>query len=112
MTKDFYQRVYRVVQAIPRSRVTSYGAIARFLGAGRSARLVGTALKQSPDLLSLPAHRVLNRSGQLTGRHAFHPPELMEELLRDEGFTIRDSQVEEFQTYFWDPSQNLIPENY
>lgn len=101
-----------MVQAIPRSRVTSYGAIARFLGSSGSARLVGTALKQSPDLLSLPAHRVLNRTGQLTGRHAFHPPELMEELLRDEGFTIRDHQVVGFEAYFWDPSQNLTPENY
>lgn len=112
MTKDFYQRVYGVVQAIPRSRVTSYGAIARFLGARGSARLVGTALRQSPDLLSLPAHRVLNREGRLTGRHAFRPPELMEELLRDEGFTIRDGQVQEFEKLFWDPSQHLSLEKY
>jgi len=99
--------VYSVVREIPRGRVCSYGAIAKFLGAARSSRMVGFALKQSGVLDFLPAHRVLNRNGLLSGKHAFTPPELMAELLQAEGIKVADDQVIVFKELFWDPAENL-----
>lgn len=107
MPSDFYQRVYSVVREIPEGRVCSYGAIATFLGAARSSRMVGFALKQSGVLDFLPAHRVLNRLGLLSGKHAFSPPELMEELLLVEGIKVEKDQVVNFKDIFWDPSEHL-----
>lgn len=107
MPANFYLRVYSVVREIPVGKVCSYGAIAEFLGAARSARMVGFALKQSGILDFLPAHRVLNRLGFLSGKHAFSPPELMEELLQSEGMKVENDQVVNFKELFWDPSENL-----
>ena len=112
MPKNFYERVYSVVREIPAGRVCSYGAIAKFLGAARSSRMVGTAMKQSAVLDFLPAHRVLNRNGQLSGKHAFNPPELMAELLRAEGIPVKDDQVLNFEALFWDPSESLNHREY
>ncbi len=104
--------MYSVVREIPAGRVCSYGAIAKFLGAARSSRMVGTALKQSGVLDLLPAHRVLNRNGQLSGKHAFTPPELMAELLQAEGITVKDDQVINFKDFFWDPAESLNYREY
>ncbi len=96
-----------MVREIPKGRVCSYGAIAKFLGAARSSRMVGFALKQSGVLDFLPAHRVLNRNGLLSGKHAFDPPELMAELLQEEGIKVVNDQVLDFKELFWDPAENL-----
>ncbi len=98
--KNFYERVYAVTRKIPYGKVTSYGAIARAIGAAKSARMVGYALGNSPE--GVPAHRVLNRKGVLTGRHHF-PGTLMAQLLENEGLTIVQNQVQNFDKHFWDP---------
>lgn len=98
---NFYERVYEVARKIPYGRVTSYGAIARALGAAKSARMVGYALKNSPE--DVPAHRVLNRNGVLTGKHHFPGTNLMQQLLENEGLVIIHDQVQDFDNYFWDP---------
>lgn len=103
---NFYQQVYELVAQIPFGRVTSYGAIARYLGAASSARLVGTALKSSLGL-GIPAHRVLNRRGELTGKHAFGGSQIMEQLLRAEGLKVEKDRVQDWDTYFWDPNEEL-----
>lgn len=100
------------MREIPEGRVCSYGAIAKFLGAAGSARMVGIALKQSGVLDFLPAHRVLNRNGQLSGKHAFNPPELMAELLASEGLVVNDDQVLNFKELFWDPAESLNYREY
>lgn len=105
---DFFQKVYEVVKLIPPGRVTSYGAIARFLGTEGSARMVGWAMNAShshPDYV--PAHRVVNRNGLLTGKHHFDTPNAMQELLEAEGFTVEDDQIVDFKEKFWDPSKEL-----
>ncbi len=102
---DFYQKVYAVVRRIPYGRVTTYGAIARYLGSGISARTVGWALNASHRLCKpIPAHRVVNRIGMLTGKHHFATPTLMQELLEQEGVVVRDDCVQHFVRFFWDPS--------
>src|SRR6056297_2571361 len=101
---DFFSRVYEVVKAIPPGRVTSYGAIARYLGTAGSARMVGWAMNAShgfPDFI--PAHRVVNRNGLLTGKNHFDTPEAMKELLENEGLKIKDDQIINFKSHFWDP---------
>ena len=107
--KDFYLRVYDVVRLIPEGRVTSYGAIASFLNAKQSSRLVGYAMnlshKHDP---SIPAHRVVNRNGLLTGKHHFGSPDLMQNLLEKENIVIRNDQVINFVDVFWDPTKELI----
>jgi methylated-DNA-protein-cysteine methyltransferase-like protein len=106
---DFFKRVYEVTRLIPYGRVTSYGAIARFIGSGRSARMVGWALNVShnkPEFI--PAHRVVNRNGLLSGKHHFGNSTTMQQLLENEGFIIEDDQVTEFREKFWDPSSELI----
>jgi methylated-DNA-protein-cysteine methyltransferase-like protein len=106
---DFFKRVYEVTRLIPYGRVTSYGAIARFIGSGRSARMVGWALNVShnkPEFI--PAHRVVNRNGLLSGKHHFGNSTTMQQLLENEGFIIEDDKVTEFREKFWDPSSELI----
>lgn len=106
---DFFSRVYEVTRLIPYGRITSYGAIARYLGTGRSARMVGWALNAchtSGDFI--PAHRVVNRNGVLTGKHHFGNSSTMEQLLANEGLIIEDDKIMNFSDKFWDPSEELI----
>jgi len=105
---DFFSLVFEVVKLIPKGKVTSYGAIAKYLGTPKSARMVGYAMNashQSKD--KIPAHRVLNRNGLLTGRFHFNPPELMQELLEKENIKIENHQVQDFEKVFWNPSEEL-----
>jgi methylated-DNA-protein-cysteine methyltransferase related protein len=106
---DFYENVYEVVRKIPAGRVTNYGAIARYLGSGGSARMVGWALNVSHQRLPyVPAHRVVNRNGLLTGKIHFGSPAAMRELLENEGIKIIDDCVVNFDQLFWDPMKELI----
>ncbi|MGB3524371.1 MAG: MGMT family protein [Flavobacteriales bacterium] len=104
--RDFFADVMDVVRQIPRGRVTSYGAIARYLGAARSSRMVGYCLNNAskPDV---PAHRVVNRNGLLTGKHHFSTPIRMEELLKKEGVKVKNDEVQDFARKFWDPTVEL-----
>lgn len=104
---DFYQRVYEVVRQIPAGRVTSYGAIARYLGSARSSRAVGYAMNVSHNLPDVPAHRVVNRNGLLTGKHHFPGTHLMQQLLAGEGVEVIRDQVQNFEDLFWDPQAEL-----
>nr|WP_297919614.1 MGMT family protein [uncultured Allomuricauda sp.] len=104
--QNFFDKVYEVAQQIPYGRVTSYGAIAKYLGAARSARMVGWAMNYVFGK-DIPAHRVVNRVGVLTGKHHFEGTNLMQQLLENEGLTIKDNQIVDFQKYFWDPVQEL-----
>jgi methylated-DNA-protein-cysteine methyltransferase-like protein len=101
--KNFFDQVYEVVKLIPYGRVTTYGAIARFLGTSMSARMVGYALNASHGLRDIPAHRVVNRKGFLTGKHHFVTPNRMEELLRAEGISVQNDKIVNFEHIFWDP---------
>jgi len=104
--QSFFEKVYEVVKKIPYGRATSYGAIARYLGSGKSARMVGWAMNASHNQLdNIPAHRVVNRNGMLTGKHHFGGPQMMQNLLESEGMTIVDDQIVDFEKYFWDPSR-------
>lgn len=103
---NFYDKVYKVARLIPYGRVTSYGAIARYLGAARSARMVGWALNNSHDK-DVPAHRVVNRKGMLTGKHHFQGTNLMKDLLESEGVVVVDNQVKNFDTVFWNPKDHV-----
>lgn len=105
--QGFFQRVYEVAKQIPTGRVTSYGAIARYLGAAGSARMVGWAMNASHSNPDVPAHRVVNRRGLLTGKHHFQGINLMQQLLESEGVEVVDNQVVDFEVLFWDPSQAL-----
>ncbi|MCS7153898.1 MAG: MGMT family protein [Bacteroidia bacterium] len=109
---DFFERVWAVVRAVPPGRVTTYGAIARYLGASRSARLVGYAMNASHGAFPpVPAHRVVNRMGLLTGRFHFPTPTTMQERLEAEGIIVVKGQVQGFERVFWDPSLHLpLPE--
>lgn len=103
--RDFFNDVYEVVRQIPFGRVTSYGAIARFLGTARSARMVGYAMNASHlQEEPVPAHRVVNRNGMLSGKHHFPTPAAMQEALEKEGIKVENDQVQDFQRYFWDPN--------
>lgn len=105
---DFFSKVYEVTKLIPYGRITSYGAIARYLGSGRSARMVGWALNVShSDKDFIPAHRVVNRNGLLTGKHHFGSSSLMGQLLENEGLIIEDDQIINFSEKFWDPLTEL-----
>lgn len=106
--QNFYQNVFEVVALIPIGRVTSYGAIANYLGARRSSRLVGWAMNASHSRLpKIPAHRVVNRQGLLSGKMHFSTPTEMEELLVAEGHEIKENQLVNFNAIFWDPSIEL-----
>lgn len=102
--KNFFQKVYEVVELIPEGRVTTYGAIAEFLGSKGSSRMVGWAMNQAHQLVEpIPAHRVVNRNGMLTGKQHFGSPTMMEELLKQEGVLVVDNQVQDFESKFWSP---------
>lgn len=102
----FFEKVYQVTALIPYGRVTSYGAIANYLGASRSARMVGWALNNS-NKAEVPAHRVVNRKGLLTGKHHFKGSNLMQQLLESEGVVVVDNQIQDFDKIFWDPGKEL-----
>jgi methylated-DNA-protein-cysteine methyltransferase related protein len=101
---NFFERVYTVARQIPFGRVTSYGAIAKVLGAARSARMVGWAMNAAHNLEDVPAHRVVNRKGLLTGKHHFDGTNLMQQLLENEGIEVIDNQIVDFEKVFWEPS--------
>jgi methylated-DNA-protein-cysteine methyltransferase related protein len=106
---DFFSRVYEVTRLIPYGKVTSYGAIASYLGTGRSARMVGWALNVSHSNEEfIPAHRVVNRNGLLTGKHHFGNSTTMKQLLENEGIIIEDDRIVNFRENFWDPLKELI----
>lgn len=104
---NFFERVYEVARLIPIGRVTSYGAIAKYLGAARSARMVGWAMNGSGVKEDVPAHRVVNRKGILTGKHHFKGTNLMQQLLESEGIVVEDNQIVDFEKVFWDPMKEL-----
>lgn len=101
--ESFYDKIYDLVRKIPSGRVTSYGAIAEFLGRKGSARMVGWAMNNAHNQPNVPAHRVVNRNGLLTGKHHFRPPGLMQQLLENEGIVVIDDQVQDFEKVFWKP---------
>ena len=105
--ESFFEAVFAVVRQIPKGRVTSYGAIAAALGAKSSSRMVGWAMNNSHALHNVPAHRVVNRNGLLTGKMHFAYPDQMQELLEKEGVEVIDDQVQDFETRFWDPLKEL-----
>ena len=105
---NFFQDVYEVAKLIPQGRVTSYGAIAAFLGAKSSARMVGWAMNGAGSDPKVPAHRVVNHKGLLTGKHHFEHPEKMQLLLEAEGVEVRNDQVVKFDSVFWDPMKELL----
>ena len=105
-TLNFFDKVYDVARQIPFGRVTSYGAIANYLGAKRSARMVGYAMNGSHGK-DIPAHRVVNRKGLLTGKHHFDGTNLMQQLLENEGIVVMDNQIQDFDNFFWDPTKEL-----
>ena len=105
---SFFADVYDVVRQVPKGRVTTYGAIAAYVGTKLSARMVGWAMNTAhPPSLNVPAHRVVNRNGMLTGKHHFATPTLMEELLKKENIAVVDDKIADFKTLFWDPVAEL-----
>ena len=100
---NFFERVYFIVRQIPYGKVTSYGAIAKALGTARSARMVGWAMNASHNLEDVPAHRVVNRKGLLTGKLHFDGTNLMQQLLESEGIVVVDNQIVDFEKHFWQP---------
>jgi methylated-DNA-protein-cysteine methyltransferase-like protein len=100
---NFFERVYEVARKIPYGKVTTYGAIAKCLGAARSARMVGWAMNASHTMDDVPAHRVVNRKGMLTGKHHFEGTNLMQQLLESEGVLVQDNQIIDFEKYLWIP---------
>ncbi len=108
MEPNFFDLVYQVARLVPKGRVTSYGAIAKYLGAARSARMVGWAMNaahhQKPKV---PAHRVVNSSGLLTGKHHFGAPDKMQNLLELEGTKVKNDKVVDFKNKFWNPLTEL-----
>ncbi|MCR6638466.1 MAG: MGMT family protein [Sporocytophaga sp.] len=108
LPESFFENVNEVVKLIPKGKVTSYGAIAKYLGIKSGARMVGWALKASHIHKNIPAHRVVNRSGLLTGKMRFSSPTLMQEKLEMEGIQVVDDKIKDFNLVFWDPSIELI----
>lgn len=106
--QNFFEDVYQIVRLIPAGRVTSYGAIASYLGAKGSARMVGWALIASHPFTQIPAHRVVNRVGLLTGSQHFDGPATMQERLEQEGVRVENNQVVDFAKLFWDPARELM----
>ncbi|MEO0312180.1 MAG: hypothetical protein RIQ89_1837 [Bacteroidota bacterium] len=108
INNDFFNAVYQVVRLIPKGRVTSYGAIAKYLSAPRAARMVGWAMNQAHQVKpKVPAHRVVNRNGLLSGKMHFDTPSTMQQMLEAEKITVKNDQVVAFQKRFWDPSKEL-----
>ncbi|MFP9100055.1 MGMT family protein [Flavobacterium sp. RHBU_24] len=106
--ENFFDKVYDVAAQVPYGRVTSYGAIAKFLGAAGSARMVGWAMNASHNRDDVPAHRVVNRVGLLTGKHHFDGTNLMQQLLESEGIVVKENKVVDFEKLFWDPAKELL----
>ena len=104
---SFFENVYDVVRLIPKGRVTNYGAIAKYLGSGLSSRMVGWAMNAVHNKPDVPAHRVVNRIGLLTGKHHFETPFRMQELLENEGIEIKNDKVVDFKKVYWDPVVEL-----
>jgi len=104
---DFFEQVYQVVKLIPKGRVTSYGAIGNYLGARKSARMVGWAMNASHAHFDIPAHRVVNRNGILSGKFHFEKEFTMQEKLESEGITVVKDQIQNFKIIFWDPNKEL-----
>lgn len=105
---NFFEQVYAIARQIPKGRVTSYGAIAKCIGTGKSARMVGWAMGKSSNIKpKVPAHRVVNSVGLLSGKLAFKTPTQMEELLAKEGVQVKDDKVVDFKTKFWNPMEDL-----
>jgi len=100
---NFFERVYEVARQIPYGKVTSYGAIAKVLGAARSSRMVGWAMNASHNLEDVPAHRVVNKNGLLTGKHHFDGTNLMQQLLENEGVVVKENQIVDLEKHFWLP---------
>lgn len=107
-SNNFFAEVYEVVKLIPRGRVSTYGAIAAYLGLKSAARMVGWAMNKAHSLPDVPAHRVVNRVGMLTGKHFFATPTQMQELLEQEGIEVKDDKISNFQTIFWNPLVELL----
>lgn len=107
LDQDFYEKVLSTVQLIPYGRVTSYGAIARYVGAAKSSRMIGYALKNYAGMMEVPAHRVVNRLGILSGRHHFPKEHSMESRLAAEGIEVKDAMIVKFKELFWDPAEEL-----
>lgn len=109
MAKDsgFFEKVYEVASKIPYGRVTSYGAVAKYLGSPKSARMVGWAMNASHNNPDVSAHRVVNRLGLLSGKHHFGGTNLMQQLLESEGVVVEENQIQNFEKYFWDPQKEL-----
>lgn len=106
--KSKFDEIYEIVKLIPYGKVSTYGAIAEYLGSKRSARLVGWAMNQAHDKPEIPAHRVVNRVGLLSGKNHFGSPTLMQELLEEEGVIIKDDQIVGFNDKFWNPNIELL----
>ena len=102
-SKNFFNQVYDVTKLIPFGRVTSYGAIAKYLGTEKSARMVGWAMNAAHNNDTIPAHRVVNRNGLLTGKNHFDGTNLMQQLLESEGVIVKENQIQNFAEIFWDP---------
>jgi len=108
MDTNFYEQVYEIARLIPEGRVTSYGAIAKSLGAAKSSRMVGHAMLYAGTAQPrVPAHRVVNSNGLLTGKFHFKPPELMEEMLKKEGVEVKNDRVVNFKKVFWNPMEEV-----
>jgi methylated-DNA-protein-cysteine methyltransferase-like protein len=107
--ENIYDIIFEVVRAVPKGRVTTYGAVAAAIGVKSGARMVGYAMNASGNVKpKVPAHRVLNRNGMLTGKHHFNPPEKMEQLLKKEGIKVKNDVVVDFEKLFWDPVKELL----
>lgn len=104
---DFFEMVYEVVKHIPKGKVTSYGAIAKYLGSARSSRMVGWAMNAAHKLPDVPAHRVVNRNGLLSGKMHFGDPDRMQALLESEGIKVKNDQIIDFEKHFWNPATQL-----
>lgn len=105
---NFFERVYQIARQIPEGRVTSYGAIAKCLGSAKSARMVGWAMNASHNREDIPAHRVVNRKGLLTGKQHFDGTNLMQQLLENEGIVIVENQIIDFEKHFWEPKNTFL----
>ncbi len=108
--ENYFDLVFKVVRLIPKGKVTSYGAIANYLGLKSGARMVGYAMNASHSQIDIPAHRVVNRNGLLTGKHHFGNPNEMERLLKLEGVNVLDDKIQNFENHFWDPNELKLDE--
>jgi methylated-DNA-protein-cysteine methyltransferase-like protein len=106
--KNFFKDVYEVVRLVPKGKVTTYGAIATYLGLKSSARMVGWAMNNAHIVDGVPAHRVVNRQGLLTGKHHFATPHTMQQLLEEEGIEVKNNKIQQFENLLWEPAKELL----